>query len=772
MKQKNAPLKVAVVGCGNVVQNNHCPALLKLENDGLLKVVAVLEPVEEAQNKALKVFPTATVVKGFDELRSLEIDFAIVGSPTHLHAEHSVKLLESGIAVLCEKPMARTVAEAESMISAAEANQTLLAVGLLGRFSPVAFSINEYLRRTTFGNCKNVIMRRGSRNRGSMHGNWRYQKDLAGGGVLIDVGVHMIDLMISWFGEPVRVLSYEDDKSLNGIESNCLLRLEFSSEVIAELKLSRDFKMPWHCQVVCENGLIEHDGDGEELKVRYYASESEGSLDGSRVETKVMLIPESSDPKVSKVKSDLFLHQLENFSDAVLGKCAPLVPGSEGIKSLKVVEQCYQLRQPLPKNWLNTEEVKIAQESLAESRKAALSKVVKTLGRIKRRLVKPSRRQQWPQFTEQDFQSLRSTFLESGSWSGGDEVAAFTKEFTDYLGVKYGVLVNSGTSALEISVLASGIGPGDEVIVPSYTFYSSASCIAKAGARPVFVDVRLEDACIDPAAVEQAITQKTRAIVVVHFGGNPADMTALLKLCEKHNLVLIEDAAHAAGSQWNGKALGSIGSFGCFSFHSSKPLAAGEGGFIATNDGVLYEKAQALADFGILPGHPRYQHTMLGGNMRISKFQAAILSIQLRKLDEQIRQRERNVTFLTKCLREIGGIRPWTRAEYATRLNHYVFGFYYNKEYFGSLTKSEFASELRSKGVSCLEGYEFPLYEQPVFKSLDETIAAQAIHHKNSMTLCDTVLGLDQGFLLSPSNIKLLVHTLLKLQDDARKRGF
>ena len=332
MKQKNAPLNVALVGCGNIVQTSHSPALLKLESEGVVNVVAVLEPAAEAQNNALKVFPKAIVVKSFDELKGLQVDFAIVGSPTHLHAEHSIKLLESGIDVLCEKPMARTVAEAESMINAAEANRRLLAVGLLGRFSPVAFSINDYLSRNAFGNCKNVTMRRGSRNRGPMHGNWRYQKDLAGGGVLVDVGVHMIDLMISWFGEPVKVLSYQDDRSLNGIEANCVLKLEFSSDVIAELKLSRDFKMPWHCQVRCENGLIEHDGDGEELKVRYYSSESNCPVDGSRAETKVMLIPESGDPKVSKVKSDLFLHQLENFCAAVLGKCDPLVPGREGIK--------------------------------------------------------------------------------------------------------------------------------------------------------------------------------------------------------------------------------------------------------------------------------------------------------------------------------------------------------------------------------------------------------------------------------------------------------
>lgn len=768
MKQKNAPLKVALVGCGNVVQNNHCPALLKLEENGTLKVIAIIEPVAQAQKKTLELFPAATAVKDFDELTSLEIDFAIVGSPTHLHAEHSIKLLESGISVLCEKPMARTVAEAQSMIDAAEKNRALLAVGLLGRFSPVAFSIKDYLDRGSFGNCKSVTMRRGNRSRGPMRDNWRYQKDLAGGGVLIDVGVHMIDLMISWFGDPVRVLSYQDDRSTTGVESNCVVRLEFPSDVIGELKLSRDFKMPWHCQVSCMNGSMEHDGDGEELKIKYYEADD----DDRGTERKVLLIPETGDPKTSRLKTDLFFHQLENFSAAVLGQCGPAVPGTEGIKSLKVVEQCYQLRKPLPKDWLNAEEFQIAQASLAETRKDALNKVVKTLGRIKRRLVKPNRRQQWPQFTDQDFLSLRSTFIESGSWSGGEEVARFTNEFTNYLGVKHGILVNSGTSALEIAVAASGIGPGDEVIVPSYTFYSSASCIAKAGARPVFVDVRLDDACIDPAAVELAITKKTRAIIAVHFGGNPADMDALLKICETHKLILIEDAAHAAGSQWRGKALGSIGTFGCFSFHSSKPLASGEGGFIATNDGALYETAQALADFGILPGRPRYEHEILGSNMRISKFQAAILSIQLKKLDGQILEREKNVNLLAKYLREIGGVTPWTRAEYATKLNHYVYGFYYNKDYFGSLTKSEFAAELRSEGIPCLEGYECPLYEQPVFKRLDETLAQQAPNHENTLTICRTVVGLDQGFLLYESNVKRVARTLLKIQAEARKRGF
>lgn len=764
LKQKKLPLRVALVGCGRIVQNSHCPALLKLELEGVVKVVAILDPSAAAQEKVLNKFPAAISVNEFDELTDLDIDFAIVATPTHLHAEHSLKLLNAGISVLCEKPMARTVAEAQSMIDAAQSNQVLLAIGLLGRFSSTSFFMDETLKQGNYGTCKSVYMRRGNRHSGSKQGKWQFQKELAGGGVLIDIGVHMLDLMISWFGTPTRIISYQDDGSQNSVEANCHLQLEFPSNITADLKLSRDFNLPWHCTVSCTKGSIQHNGDSEELEVTYSdPSVTEEDDDHGPLCKKVLLVHESNDPRSGIETTDLFSCQIENFAAALSGESDLLVPGTEGIKSLSVVEQCYQLRKPLPKDWLTTEEFQLAKKSLAETRKAALKRVVNTLGRIKTRLVKPNRRQQWPEFTEQEFLSLRSTFLESGSWSGGDEVARFTSEFTDYLGVKYGVLVNSGTSALEIAIKASGIGPGDEVIVPSYTFYSSASCIAVAGAQPVFVDVRLEDACIDPAAIEAAITEKTRAIVVVHFGGNPADMAAITKICKTHNLKLIEDAAHAAGSQWNGKSLGSIGDFGCFSFHSTKPLAAGEGGFIATNDSALYQKAQAMADFGILPGRPRYEHSLLGSNVRISKFQAAILSIQLKKLDSQILRRERNVNILNTYMREIGGVKPWIRADYATKHNHYVYGFYYNKDYFGRMSKSEFAAGLRREGIPCLEGYERPLYEQPAFQQLDP--GRQKPHHENSLILCGTALGLDQGFLLSRSeNMKVVAHAILKIR--------
>ncbi len=399
-----------------------------------------------------------------------------------------------------------------------------------------------------------------------------------------------------------------------------------------------------------------------------------------------------------------------------------------------------------------------------------MSAMLDLLRKMKRRLLRPSQRQQWPEFSAEEFHSLRSTFLESENWSGGAEVARFTEEFTRYLGVRYGVMVNSGTSALEIAIAASGIGPGDEVIVPSYTFYSSASCIAKVGAKPVFVDVRLEDACIDPAAVEMAVTSRTRAVIVVHFCGHPVDMESILRICKAHNLVLIEDAAHAAGSQWNGKPLGGIGDFGCFSFHSSKPLAAGEGGFIATNDAARYQTAQALADFGILPGGARNKHSILGSNVRISKFQAAILSLQLKKLDMQVARRERNVSILSAQMNSISGIQPMRRASYATKLNHYIYGFRYDPQAFGGLSKSDFANNLRDAGIPCVEGYESPLYDQPVFQSLEAVVAGQNASHENALSLCRSSLGLDQGFLLGPKeDMQAVARTLKNMQADGRR---
>ncbi|MDO8521792.1 MAG: DegT/DnrJ/EryC1/StrS family aminotransferase [bacterium] len=221
--------------------------------------------------------------------------------------------------------------------------------------------------------------------------------------------------------------------------------------------------------------------------------------------------------------------------------------------------------------------------------------------------------------------------MEKTAFSGGEFTSLFEKEFAAYCGVQYARGLNSGTSALHLALLALGIGPGDEVIVPSHTFIASAWGISYVGAKPVFVDCLPDTWEIDPKAVEDAITKKTRAIICVHLYGVPSDLGALKKIAKKRNLFIIEDCAQAHGALYKNVKVGGIGDIGCFSFYPSKNLGAfGEAGAIVTNDKALAERVGKLRSHG---EKEKYSHEMVGYNMRMDGIQAAVLSVKLRYLD-------------------------------------------------------------------------------------------------------------------------------------------
>lgn len=377
--------------------------------------------------------------------------------------------------------------------------------------------------------------------------------------------------------------------------------------------------------------------------------------------------------------------------------------------------------------------------------------LIEQLRILRKRLFGRQKGWPWPQFSSNEFYALENELVDC-SWQSYEAVRIFRNEFTNYLGVKYGVAVNSGTSALELAVTALGIGKGDEVIVPACTFYSTASCVAKAGATPIFVDVNLEDVCISVSQIKMAITAKTKAILVVHWGGHTADLGNILEICQTHNLFLIEDVAQAVGAEWNGRRLGSIGDAGCFSFQGTKLLTAGEGGFIATNNENIYRTAHALSDYGHFPGDSRFEHVMLGGNYKMTKFQALLLSLNLKKLDKQIEQRQDNADYLRSLLSQIPGITPLTIAPYASRVTYYLFGFHYDKKQFGHISKSEFVSRIRKQGISINDIYNYPLYNEPVFRAMNpekSTDLTEELRFKNSLQVCETLVGFDHPVLLA-----------------------
>lgn len=221
--------------------------------------------------------------------------------------------------------------------------------------------------------------------------------------------------------------------------------------------------------------------------------------------------------------------------------------------------------------------------------------------------------------------------LDSAQFTLGSEVAAFEREFADHCGAAHGVGVNTGTSALHLALLAAGVGPGDEVITVPFTFVATASSIHYTGARPVFVDIDPVSFTMDPAALEAAITPRTKAIIPVHLYGQPADMDPVLDVARRHGLVVIEDACQAHGAEYHGRRAGSLGHMGCFSFYPGKNLGAyGEGGMVVTSDPSYARTIRMLRDWG---AEEKYHHVIKGYNFRLESLQAAVLRVKLRHLD-------------------------------------------------------------------------------------------------------------------------------------------
>jgi len=242
----------------------------------------------------------------------------------------------------------------------------------------------------------------------------------------------------------------------------------------------------------------------------------------------------------------------------------------------------------------------------------------------------------------------------------GDHVSKFEDDLSRYCGTKYAVGCSSGTDALILSLLAAGIEKGDEVITSPFTFFATAEAIIRVGAKPIFVDIDESTYNIDTSQIEKSITSKTKAIVPVHIFGQCSNMSEILRISDKHNLIVIEDAAQAIGAEWSGKKAGSMGNFGCFSFFPAKNLGCfGDGGAVVTNCEDSYKKMISMRQHGLNP-NIRYDHMYLGGNFRLDAIQAAVLSVKLKYIDEWNNARRSNAEFYTSSLKASSVILPYS----------------------------------------------------------------------------------------------------------------
>ncbi|MGD0088800.1 MAG: DegT/DnrJ/EryC1/StrS family aminotransferase, partial [Planctomycetota bacterium] len=297
----------------------------------------------------------------------------------------------------------------------------------------------------------------------------------------------------------------------------------------------------------------------------------------------------------------------------------------------------------------------------------------------------------------------------------------FERDFARWHTARHGLAVTNGTTALELALRAVGVEPGAEVIVPALSFIVTASVVPFVGARAVFVDSDSQTYQPDPDAIEAAITRRTQAVCIVHYGGYPADMDRIGRIARKHKLPLIEDCAHAHGSMWRGHGVGSIGACGTFSFQMSKALTAGEGGMVLTNNDQLAERCYSLHHLGRLESKGFYDFHLLATNLRMTEWQGAILAAQLRRTKSQTLLKMHNAAHLAKGLAEIGGLTALKPDPRITRRGYYYFLMRYEAERFAGLPKGKFVEALRAEGLPVGQAYGQTLYRNPLFQNmLDE----------------------------------------------------
>jgi dTDP-4-amino-4,6-dideoxygalactose transaminase len=320
----------------------------------------------------------------------------------------------------------------------------------------------------------------------------------------------------------------------------------------------------------------------------------------------------------------------------------------------------------------------------------------------------------WPVFDDAERIALNQV-LESGIWGGySPAVQQFEASFAKHHECRFGVSTCNGTLSLEAALHALGIGANDEVIVPPITFVATATAVLRIGAVPVFADIDPRTYNFAPAHVDACITKRTRAIIPVHFGGNPADLDALIPLAHHRNLAVLEDCAHAHGASWKGRKVGSFGDISSFSFQQSKNLTAGEGGILVTNNEGLAAKSWTFANQGRVAGGAWYQHDFLGTNLRLTGLQAAVLNAQLARLPEHLERRARNAEFLTSRLQG-GPLIPPAVDPRVTAHGFHLYILRVDTNQLNGVSRDQFAKALLAEGIPGASWYPYPIYRNKLF---------------------------------------------------------
>ena len=378
----------------------------------------------------------------------------------------------------------------------------------------------------------------------------------------------------------------------------------------------------------------------------------------------------------------------------------------------------------------------------------------------------------WPYAGERE-RELIDEVLSSDIWGGtglGPKITEFNEKFATYCDTKYGAAVANGTVSMELCLVAWGIGPGDEVIIPAATFMATATAVHNMGATVVYVDINPKTLNIDNVKVADAITDRTKAIIPVHIGGHPCDMDPLLEIAGKHDIKVLEDAAQAHGAIYKGRKVGSLADAASFSFQQSKNLQSGEGGMILSDKKELIDLIHySLGKFGrgIREKYSGHIHYRFGWNACYTEIQAAIALAQLERLEGQIEKRTVNAKKLYSLLEDIEGIETFYWQPYCDRHAHHLFLLRFKSENFDNVQRSQFLAALNKEGVLASSFYPMALYQQPLYKN-EKSLSMRESACPVAEQACRDVIFFEQNVLLADSQkIELIDGAVRKVRKNA-----
>lgn len=357
-----------------------------------------------------------------------------------------------------------------------------------------------------------------------------------------------------------------------------------------------------------------------------------------------------------------------------------------------------------------------------------------------------------PNIGKKEFEYVKKCFETNWISSQGPFVIEFEKKFAQYCEAKYGTSATNGTTALHLACATLGIGPGDEVLLPTFTMIASPNSVIYTGARPVWVDSEMETWNMDVSKLEEKITKKTKAIMVVHTYGHPIDMDPIIEIAQKHDLKVIEDAAESHGALYKGKKVGGIGDIGCFSFYANKLLTTGEGGMITTNNEEYSELSHTLMNHAFSKER-HFWHKHVGFNYRLTNLQAAIGLAQLERADELLKLKLSVAKRYTKALQGVNGITTPPQASWAKN-TYWMYGILVDKKKFG-ISKDDLMKKLEKKGIETREFF-IPMHVQPIYKQMGLDGGNYPVAEK----LNNEGLYLPSGTLLTDEQINFICDTI------------